>query len=214
MLASYECLVMSVRRGSDSLHSTFDGVSVPLAVPYIAWRMPEDLQKKRERDRRYRERQKKTNPQYLEKRRAICKKSHCKKVSNMSNREARMYRRNGPTGQMALLQRALRRTRRGHTLLLTLLRRSPEQAPSTWCPPHAPRRWAYSYNETFHKMTLIIWQLWKTTLSCPWSLNLFIFHVPYFKCTCTLQWRFSFYFPFAFHDPFGLDYVMNFRHFR
>lgn len=47
--------------------------------------MPEDKQKKREHDRRYREKQKLINPQYMDKRRDVCRKSYKKLISEMSS---------------------------------------------------------------------------------------------------------------------------------
>jgi hypothetical protein len=56
--------------------------------------MPEDVEKKRERDRRYREKQKALNKDaYLSRRRENCNRSYKKKVEEMTPREKRKVRR-------------------------------------------------------------------------------------------------------------------------
>lgn len=56
--------------------------------------MPIDLQKKRERDKRYRENQKQSNEaSFLARRREICRKSYHKKVDSFSSRDRRQFKK-------------------------------------------------------------------------------------------------------------------------
>lgn len=70
--------------------------------------MPEDVIKKRERDRKYRERKKQLNElAFLERRKEISKKSYTKKMNSISLREQRKIRR-----QKTTYQRIYRQTKR------------------------------------------------------------------------------------------------------
>jgi hypothetical protein len=56
--------------------------------------MPEDIQKKRERDKKYREKQKQSNKEeFLVRRREICRKSYRKKVDGLSARDRRQFKK-------------------------------------------------------------------------------------------------------------------------